>query len=82
MVNESALQELLISAFEKLKAQQTALMNAMVQVAALRDTLYEMGPRFQDAFERRLVEEQATIAPDIQKAELAYDAIIRAVKGV
>jgi regulator of protease activity HflC (stomatin/prohibitin superfamily) len=57
-------------------------MNAMVQVAALRDTLYKMGPRFQDAFERRLAAEQAAIAPDIQKAELAYDAIIRAVNGV
>jgi hypothetical protein len=82
MIDEIALQQLMVTTFEDLKIQYATLSTLIAEVAALRETLRETGgQQFSSLFEKHQLEQRAKTA-SIESAQAhMYDEIIRRVKG-
>ena len=83
MINEPALQDALVSAFEKMKSnddREAALMN---EIAAIRETLKELlGDRFSVSFEKhQLAEMTGSVVIESAVRQLA-DALIQKARDV
>jgi hypothetical protein len=71
MPTERQYREILISAFEHLERQNSALHDLMTEIASIRDALIEIGPKYADVLERhrsrRMRETKSIAASDSAK---------------
>ena len=82
MINETALQESLVAAFEYLKLHYGVLSTLMTETAALRETLKEAGgEKFAAVFERHQMEQMTKTAGVESLSNTLYDAAIQKVRA-
>ena len=82
MINEKRLRELLIFAFEALQKQQDTISTLMTEIAALRDSLCEIGPAYDEVLSRHRANHRNLAKPLADEAVRQYDAIIHELRTV
>ena len=82
MLSEKELRNLLISAFEHLSEQRFALSSVLAEVAAVRDALIEIGPKYSKILDRHRARHMKTAKPVLGEILRKYQAIIQQLKVV
>ena len=82
MLNEKELRTFLISAFEHLSEQRFALSSVLAEVAAVRDALIEIGPKYSKILDRHRARHMKTAKPVLGEILRKYQAIIQQLKAV
>jgi len=82
MINEKRLRELLIFSFESLQKQQDTISTLMTEIAALRDSLCEIGPKYGEILSQHRSHHRNLAKPLVDEAGRAYDAIIHELRTV
>ncbi len=80
MLSEKQLRELLISAFERLREQQSAIFSLTVEVAALRESLCKIGPGYDDLLSKFRAQHSRESAPAANDSLRLYDEIIQRLR--
>jgi len=80
MTSENQLREALISAFEHLKQQNSALHNLTNEIAAIRDALIEIGPKYKEILVRHRGRGMRETKPLASSDSQIFDAIIQQLK--
>jgi len=81
MLHEKQLRSFLISAFEHLKEQRMALSSALAEIAAVRDALIEIGPKYDDILTRHRANHVRESRPILGEALQQYETIIEQLRG-
>jgi hypothetical protein len=84
MINEKRLRELLIFAFESLQKQQDTISTLMTEIAALRDSLCELGRDrgYEEILNQHRAHHRNLAKPLADEATRVYDAIIHELSTV
>ena len=82
MLSEKELRNLLISAFQHLSEQRFALSSVLAEVAAVRDALIEIGPKYSKILDRHRARHMKTAKPVLGEILRKYQAIIQQLKTV
>ena len=82
MLSEKELRTFLISAFEHLGEQRFALSSVLAEVAAVRDALIEIGPKYSKILDRHRARHMKKARPLLGEVLQRYQAIIQQLKAV
>ena len=82
MLSEKDLRTVLISAFEHLSEQRFALSSVLAEVAAVRDALIEIGPKYSKILDRHRARHMKKARPLVREVLQRYRAIIQQLKAV
>jgi hypothetical protein len=82
MINEKRLRELLIFSFESLQAQQKEISDLLSEVAALRDSLCAIGPKYGPILEEHRTHHHSLAKPLAALASQQYDELIHELRTV
>ena len=81
MLNEKQLRDVLVLAFQHLKQQNQTLHSMMAEIASVRDTLIEIGPKYTDVLSqhraRHAAAGKSSAFDDFQR----FDATIQQLKA-
>jgi hypothetical protein len=80
MLHEKQLRSFLVSAFEQLRAHDAKLNSLMTEIAAIRDALNEIGPKYDEILSRHRKKYMGEIGPGAEDQLRRYDAIIEQLK--
>lgn len=81
MLNEQQLRSLLVSAFEHLRQQNNALHSLTCEIAAVRDSLCEIGPKYANILDQHRACYVAEAKPLVDDDFRTFDAIIQQLKA-
>ena len=81
MLSEKQLRELLVSAFERLQEQQSAIFSLTVEVAALRESLCQIGPSYDDLLSKFRAKHSREYAQAASDSVRQYDGIIQRLRS-
>ena len=81
MLSEKQLRELLISAFERLRDQQSLIFSLTVEVAALRESLCKVGPDYDDLLSKFRAQHSRESAQAANDSFRQYEEIIQRLRS-
>jgi len=81
MLSERQLRFFLISSFEMLRAHDAKLNSVMVEVAAVRDALNEIGPKYNEVLARHRKKNEEEVQLSIDGQLERFDALLQQLKS-
>lgn len=79
-MTDDELRSILSYVFEHLKEQRFAISSLLAEVAALRESLCEIGPKYREIFDRHWHGNVAENEPHLSEATRTIDEIIQQLK--